>query len=1101
MNFYSKSLHRPRAGMEKILLVMRLIIVLLTTAILQVSASSYGQSVTLKRESASLVNVFTEIRKQTGYDFFYSDKMMASAKPISINLKQVNLEEALDIIFENQALQYELKDKTVIIKEKTPSFLDNIIARITAIDVRGRILDSETNEPLSGATVSVQGKPGKSTMTNAEGEFFLQDVEEGAIILISFVGYRSFYLPAAKMMGTIKMEMGSSDLQEVTINKGYYTTTQRLNTGSVSKVTAEVIGRQPVNDPLLALQGRVPGLYIEQTSGIPGSFVSKILLRGKNSIANGNDPLFIVDGNPVPSQTMTNSTTGGGISRLSPFTSINPKDIESIEVLKDADATALYGTRGANGVVLITTKRGLSGKTIFDLDVYRGITRATKLPKFANTEQYMQIRKEAFKNDGVSYGLNDYDVNNTWDQNRYTDWGKKFLGGKSDLTNLQAGISGGNERTQFRISGNLNTEDSIFPGDYLNKTGSGIFNFNHNAFNQKLSLSFNGRYSKNKSVIPSVKDPAYYLTIAPNAPDIYNEFGDLNWENETWDNPLADLKSLARANTTSLSSNLNIKYELFPGFDFSSHFGYSTMGMDQSIIIPSSSLTPSQAAISSNRSNTLANTDLMTWIVEPQFSFKKPIGKGELEAFLGTSFQERLNGSGGITGSDFPTDQQIENINRAVKIILIPYAEVKYRQISSRVRLAYNWNKKYLINFTGSREGSTRFGVGSQFGNFGAIGAAWIFSEESFFRNNLSFLSFGKLRGSYGVTGNDQLGDYEFLSTYQSIYTGQPRYLDSDGIEPSRIANPYFGWEHVKKLELAAELSFFEDKINAILNYYRNISDNQLVRFGLPDITGFTSIRANLPAIVQNTGVELQLNTTNLKGRYFQWTSTFNLTFPRNKLVAYPDIEKSAYINTYMVGMPLFVSKRYNYSGIDPQTGIYKFKDINEDGTINSTFDREFVENGLQRYYGGFQNGFTYKGFNLDVFFQFAKKTASILPTAAGFMNNFPIENLNRWKNPGDDALLQKTTRGNFQTVTAFSNYLASDAVIRDFLYARLKNVAFSYTLNDSFTKKMVHRARLYLQCQNLFTITNLRGPDPEIETYYSMPPLQAITLGIQIQL
>jgi TonB-linked SusC/RagA family outer membrane protein len=501
------------------------------------------------------------------------------------------------------------------------------------------------------------------------------------------------------------------------------------------------------------------------------------------------------------------------------------------------------------------------------------------------------------------------------------------------------------------------------------------------------------------------------------------------------------------------------------------------------------------------RDNLFATSNINTWIIEPQVGYTRRIGNGKLDVLIGTTFQDNTQNSVGQDAYGFSTDAQIPNIAAATNVVIYGSNSSDYRYNAVFGRINYNWQDKYLLNLTARRDGSSRFGPGNQFGNFGAMGIAWIFSKANFIRNKLSFLSFGKLRASYGSTGNDQIPDYQFLSTY-SNYSSSNTYQGVNGLYPSRIANPFFGWELVKKLEGGIELGFLKDRIILNANYYRNRTGNQLVGQPLPSMVGFTTIQANLPAVVQNSGVELALNTTNINSKKFSWTSSFNLSIPRNKLISFPNLASSNYSNLFAIGKSLFTQSLYHYIEVDPQTGIYTFQDINKDGVINSK-DRQFLKEISQRYFGGLQNSFSYKGWQLDVFFQFVKQTGRSYITSfsiPGFYNtNQPVYVLNRWVNPGNHTDVQRYLQGASTALTAWGNATSSDYIIVDASFIRLKNVALSYSLPSSWQKKAyLQNAKIYIQCQNLFTITSYKGLDPESQGL-GLPPLRIVITGIQI--
>ncbi len=433
----------------------------------------------------------------------------------------------------------------------------------------------------------------------------------------------------------------------------------------------------------------------------------------------------------------------------------------------------------------------------------------------------------------------------------------------------------------------------------------------------------------------------------------------------------------------------------------------------------------------------------------------------------------------------------------------------KYAAIFSRIN--YNWLDKYIINLTARRDGSSRFGTQNHFNNFGAAGFAWIFTEESFIKNNLSFLSFGKLRGSYGITGSDQLGDYSFMNLYNPVSVGTP-YQGALGLAPFGLSNPYLEWEETSKLQLGFDLGLLNDRILINSTYACNRSSNQLLNYGLPSITGWSGIYLNIPATIRNTNWEFSLNSINLKTKNFNWSTAINLTIPRNKLIAFPDLASSTYATIFRIGHPTSVKLLYHLLGTDPATGEYIVADANGKPTTTPDYstDRTILTNTLPKYYGGVQNSIQYKGIQLDVLFQFVKQIgpnilfannpyAPIPPGAfiPGYSNQ-PLTVLDRWQKPGDQTRIQRYSIGYLSADKA----LASDAAYTDASFIRLKNLSLSWQIPDKWKQRIhLQHCRIYLQGQNLLTITNYQGLDPESMTISSLPPLKILTLGLQIAL
>jgi TonB-dependent starch-binding outer membrane protein SusC len=1095
--------------------IMRITTILLLGAALHVSASGFSQKVTLSLNNVPVQKVFTEVIRQTGVSIVYTESIFNGMSPVTINVKDATVQEVLDQCLKDQPLTYTMQGLMIVIARKpnpTTSEYDNTSP---PVDVRGHVTDSLGN-PIAGASVTVKGRM-ISVATDANGNFYLRDINSTSTLIISSIGFETQeYKLKGKNDILLRLKVHSTSLLDVVVNKGYYNTTNRLNTGDVSIVTADVIEKQPVTDPILALEGRVPGLYIQQASGVPGAY-STIQIRGQNSMVNGNDPLYIVDGVPFSSTTLTSRDIGGGVLGtppgngigMSPFNSLNPADIASIEVLKDADATAIYGSRGANGVILITTKKGKSRQTNVDINMYTGFNQVTRNLNLINTSQYLQMRREAFNNDGTTPGPYDFDINGIWDTTRNTNWQKVLIDNPAFFTNAQASISGGTPNTQFLLSGGYSNQGTTYPGSYSDQKASGHISIINSSNDHRFKTDFTANYVNDINNLP-IGDLTQSIILAPDAPALYDQQGNINWQIMNGaatfsNNPIAFTVTHSNAITDNLITNLVLSYEFFPGLRFKSNFGYNKSEMDQTILTPSTYYAPPDNLEPSLRSNQFATTISKSWIIEPQINFDRKIAKGLLDFLIGTTFQENTRSSIGYYASGFTSDALITNPQAASSVTLAGSSSTLYHYNAFFGRISYNWDEKYLLNVTGRRDGSSRFGPGKQFGNFGAIGVGWIFSREQFIQNSLPFLSFGKLRASYGITGNDQIGDYQFLSTYTSNYLS---YQGINTLFPTALTNPNFAWELNKKEEGGLELGFIRDRIFFSASYYRDRSNNQLVEYPLTEVTGFGGVEANSQASVQNTGLEFTLNLLNIKSKYFTWASSVNLSIPRNKLIAFPGFENSPYKYTFAIGHPLSIKYVFHYTGIDPQSGTYTFASKDGSGVPSYPNDLTISKPVTQSFYGGINNSFGYKGFHLDIFFQFVKQLGynyfgSTYNNLPGTPNtNQPNFVLNRWQNPGDIATFQKFTNGGGPAYTGYYFWSQSDAAISDASFIRLKNLAFSYDLPSEWQKKCrMQNARVYMQCQNLITITSFQGLDPETGGGLILPPLRTITIGLQMGL
>jgi TonB-linked SusC/RagA family outer membrane protein len=1074
--------------------------------LLIISNKSEAQSITIKVKNESLESVLKQIGKQAGYEVFYREDQLKNAPPVTLNFVNTDLDKVLAFVLSGRPFTYALVNKTIVIRAKAAPWQPGKGIKTSYINVHGIVVDDK-GVPFSNLTVQVVGI-NRFTITNDKGEFNFTQIDANSSLHIYGLNVNPVYL---EINGRTELQVLITEkintLQTVVIDKGYYTEEQRLTTGDVVTVKGTDILKTPTTNPILALEGRVPGLFVQQNSGLPGA-APTVTLRGLNSISNGNSPLYIVDGIPYNQNSLSllggfqNSGSALPGFGLDPLSVLNPNDIESITVLKDADATSIYGSRGANGVILITTKKGKAGNMVGTLNVSSALSQYNNFETLLNTQQYLAVRREALQNDGLApNSYTDYDINGTWDQSRYTNWQKTLLGNTAHLDNYQGTLSGGDGNTQYSINGGYRTQSLIYThsSDLGDKQASFRANLNHTSLNKKLNIVFDLAYINDSNVVP-VQDPTgAALSLPPDAPNLYNADGTLNFENGTFQNPLAGLLQTAKSVTDNLLGNMAINYKITSDLNFHANTGYNKQQLDEVTLIPAASINPVYLAedpgeVQADQAHGISKS----WIFEPQLNYSHSFGKNKISALVGGTLQQTDNNSYGFTAIGAPNDNVLQDYSSATTITALHPTINDYNYEAVYARLNYNWDSKYIINLTARRDGSSRFGPDNRFGNFGAAGAAWLFSEETWAKK-LDWLSLGKLRGSYGITGNDQITNYSYFSYY--TYNYNP-YQGETTLSPSGLANPNVHWEIDKKLEFGLDLGFLSNRINFTANYFRNRTANQLVTTTLPDISGITEVLENLPAVVQNTGFEGVVNTINVKTSAFIWRSAFNISTQQNKLISFPNIAQTAFANIYTVGQSLYSQKRYHFTGVDPATGLYTFEDVNKDGTLNQS-DYVTSKPIAPKFYGGLNNSFSYKGFQLDVFFQFVKQTqrSYLAGSSPGSFGNQPAAVLQAWQAPGDNSSIQRFTSAGFSTAagTSYSEFERSDGIIVDGSFIRLKNVNLSYSLPKAFASKIgASAAQIYVTGDNLLTFTPYVGGDPEIGGE-SLPPLRTLLLGINL--
>jgi TonB-dependent starch-binding outer membrane protein SusC len=1104
---------------KTLILKMKLTALLLMIGFVNVSASVSSQTVTFSGTNVSIKKIFTSVEQQTGYVFLYRNEVIANVKPITIAAKNQPLLEFLQQLFKDQPLSYFIESKTINISPAAKRNINTPQININPPPVSG-IVRGPDGQPIANANVIIKGTK-KGTNTNADGSFLI-NASRGEIIIISSIGFNEKQITIEKNnIGIVILVLSETKLDEVQII-AYGTTTKRLSTGNVNSIKANDISKSPVQNPLLSLQGRIPGLFIEQSTGYANTGI-KIRIQGQNSIAKGNDPLYVIDGVPYVNQLLptlddnTIGSSGNGFSGGNPLSFINPNDIESIDVLKDADATSIYGSRAANGAILITTKKGVPGTTKIEVNLQKGWSQVSRKLDLLNTPQYLEMRKEAKKNDNSPIAKGKFgDVDLLyWSQTDQTDWQKQLIGNTAKSTDARLSFSGGDAINQFLIGGAFHRETTVIPGDFDNIKGSFHINLNSGTANNKFKIRFSGGYLADNNEISTADLTQFAMQLAPNSPSLYTNDGQLNWqvasENNvlfsSFDNPLAYTKMRHSIKTSNLVSSSTISYQLFPGLELKSNFGYTRLQINEVSTNPIDFIATPDLPFAV-RGSRFAMNNINSFSIEPQLTFRASISKGKIEALLGSTIYQNDQKGQILNTSGYNSDLVLEDIKSATTIIVDNNQIKKYKYNAVFGRINYNWESRYILNLNLRRDGSSRFGSENRFHNFGSIAGAWVFIKERFFAGlNTKAFSFGKLRISYGTTGNDQINDYGYLNLYQNSYDQGSPYQGIRGLQPIGLQNRYLQWEETKKLQFGLDLGFNNEKILMSANYNHNSSSNQLLNYYLPSFTGFGQIEANFPATIINKGWEFSISSLNISHHNFTWSSSFNLTIPKNILSDFPNLESSSYANSLVIGKSINAIKLFKFGDVNPVTGIYRVVDNKGLLTENpdDILDRTVVYDPDPVYYGGISNNFNYHGITFDFLLQFVKQIGKNYNFGSNVPGrkkiNQPISLLDRWQKEGD---ISSHERYNSNSSLFFANGHAndSDAAWSDASYIRLKNISLSWQLPARWrSKSKLKDGRVYVLAQNLLTISNYQGLDPETKNSIVLPPLRVITFGLQFVL
>lgn len=1105
----------------KLLLVMKLTaILLLAFTQTVISANSYAQRVTISGKNMPLQQVFKEITKQTGYYFIYKEKWTSEFKNVDVRVNDASLEYALDLCFKNQPYTYAIIEKTVVVKPRTFFVEEEKAVEAPLGEIKGVV--SSEGGPVAGANIVIK-RTGKGTSTLANGQFSLSEVNEDDILVITSIGYQKQEVSLKDKKGFVyvQLKVAVDKLDEIQILAYGGATTRRISTGSVSRVTGEEIAKQPVTNVLQALVGRTTGLSISQASGLSNGEVS-FQIRGQNSVNNDaytSAPLVIVDGVPYPNVPITHKNVSGvdgsGLSANNISSSpigygntlynINPADIESVEILKDADATAIYGSRAGNGVMLITTKKGKQGKTKVDVNVYSGVSLNTRRVDLLTTPEYIALRREAYKNAGLTPTALAAPDLFTWDSTGTIDWQDKMVGNTGHITDVNLSMSGGAGGTSFLISGNYHDENTIFPDRRGSQKAGAHYSLNHSSGSGKFNITLTGMVNFANTKLPIGPYGSFAYLMPPNF-QAFDSAGNLKWD---WNssNPYATMRTSYSNKAFSFTSNLLLRYTILPGLDAKASIGYTRMETDQQQLYPKAAANPSSTFFQSQNLSNI--TRLQTVNFEPQVQYVRMVDRGTLNVMAGATVMKNIGEMPfSVSAFNFSSDAYINNIALAGRITAnTTYNAYQYASFFGRAN--YNWENRYIVNGSFRRDGSSRFGPGHRYGNFGAIGAAWLFSNESFAQNS-AVLSFGKLRGSMGWIGSDNTANYGYLPLYTA--TTFP-YNSVAGLAPSLLENPDYGWESTSKLEAALELGFLKNRILLTTAWYRNRTGNQLITYPVSTQTGFASYTANLKsALVQNTGWEIELTTVNVQNKNFKWSTSFNITIPDNKLLKFDGIENTPFgsgglgsTTLLEVGRSLTSYYAIPFTGVDSM-GKVQFEDVNKNGKIDyftglavyGKGDKVYAGKSFAGYYGGLTNTISYKNWQFDCTLQYTgdlqKPNYLASLSQPGQMYNIPRKAVSDLRAKGlDKAFIRPAFSLDY---FYYNNYSSAPYVSASFI--RLTNAALSYNLPEKMLKPLhVSGLRTYMQAQNLFVISNYDGFDPESGAV-SVPPLFRITAGIQ---
>lgn len=1078
-------------------------------ALASTTSSSFGQEIldqtlSISVENKKLRGVLLQIEKSASIKFSFNPKSIPVDQKISVGFRNKTLKFVLDSLLTPLQVGYEVSDNYVILSKTQPvssgvRLFDN--DQHDYAQVVSGIVSDEINSPLPGVNVLEKGTT-NGTTTDANGRFSLSVADENSILVFSFIGFvTQEVVVGSRSEILVSLQPDVQSLDEVVV-VAYGSQQKRDLTSSVASLKARDFGIVPAASAEALLQGKAAGVQVVQNSGQPGGEVF-VRIRGTSSLLGESRPLYVIDG--VPMTNVDSQPLGGGGQRNSALADINPNDIESIDILKDAAAAALYGSRGSNGVVLITTKRGKSGEAKISFDAYYGVQEVTKKFDLLNGEQYVDLLNDARINSGNTV-FEDLDVTGV-----DTNWQDQVFR-SAPVANYNFSISGGNDKlTAFFSLGNYDQSGTLIGQEYTRRNGRLNLDYKAKKF---LTIGTNTTFSTT-SIDQVGADLSTFSVLGnalfsnPNVP-VRNDDGSYGMDplsSGLIENPVMVANALTHnANTRRLISNLYAEVEFLKNFKFRSTLGIDLLTQREERYVPSDfiRLNPrGNAAVSALFS------EEFVWQNENTLQYSKDFDKHNFSALVGFGLLESNRSffsiNGITTASDLVTTFAASDIRQ-------PNHNISSWGLQSTfARVNYGFDNKYLFEASVRRDGSSRFGRNNRFGVFPSVSGAWRISAEEFMSGLEDIVNDLKLRASYGLTGN-QDGIDNFGSLTQ--YAANANYNGTPAVFKSRVGNPDLRWESTAATNIGLDFSFLGGgRIDLSLDGYVRETNDLFYSLALPRTTGFTEIqRVNLGSL-ENRGLEINLTSRNLVGE-FTWTTNFNIAFNRNKITELAEFNglsdrvippndidgAEGPYGLFRVGEPIGNFYGYRYLGIwgtdeyptipdgwgtTAVNGDVVFEDVNGNFRYGRLEDHQLIGNALPKHTGGLTNSFGYKGIDLTVTLAWSygndiyNMTRAVMESMATERNQFASV-ANRWtpQNPNGDI-----PRAFFGTssVSGAANNDANSKFVEDGSFLRMRNVTLGYSFPQALLSKLyLTNARVYVSAQNLLTFTNYTGLDPE---------------------
>ena len=997
--------------------------------------------------------------------------------------------------------------------------------------IYGKIIDAKDHSSLSGVTVTLKGSRGNA-LSSADGSFNIKVGPKATGLRFSYIGYDDLEVPidAGTDPLVISLVPSQKALSEVVV-VGYGKALKKDITGAIAQVNAKDIENFPAPSFESAIQGKAAGVVVTSGSGKLGQAI-QINIRGISSISASSQPLYVVDGLPVTTASMSDGTNDD----TNPLADINPNDIESVEVLKDASAAAIYGARAGNGVVLITTKKGKSGqKTVIELNTSHSTSNPARKWHFLDAKQYIRLIRQAAVSDGTydftnnisGYAtvddaiddfwssvyvpkLDQYSLGTKWQDTAVnSNWQKELYHHNAPSSQVNLSATGGNDKTRFFISGFYNTQDAIVINNRFTRYGA-RFNVDHTASDRLvfgLNLAVDRSQLNRVTNDNSFSTPGQLVAQIPISPLIDPATGLPNARTLYPSGIYDALYDFDHQVTFRTIGNAYANLKILPTLSFQSEFGTDILNLTENEFQGKESQDGGGIG-----HGALVTSQSVTYNTNNCFTFTPHIGdEHKLTAILGMSYLQNNFEHSSATGESFPSDA-VKNLDGATNITGAATSDYKYTFLSYFLRANYSFRDRYLFSVSDRIDGSSRFSPAHRYGNFPAVSAGWVLSEEPFFRDHSPF-SFLKLRASYGLTGNSEIGENQFQSLY-----GVTNYPLLPGFSPSQLGSDKLRWEKSTQFDAGVNFGILKNRIIGEVDYYHKHTTDLLLNTNIPATTGYASAgRATIfqnVGVMDNRGVEISLTSQNLTGA-FKWTTTFNIAYNKNRVGDIKGQIITSGQQRAVEGQPIGSFYLQKFAGVDAATGDAQYTDSTGKTTTTdyTKAARMVVGKYTPDYTGGITNTFSYAGVDLSVFFYFVTGNKIYngggTYMTAGFYNGFDnqtVDVMNAWKKPGDVT--------NVPRIGYYYGSGADGASTRWLYkgdYLRMKNVTLGYTIPASALRSAgIKSARIYISGTNLLTFTKYPG-DPEVNTntvsniaggqdFYTIPQARTFTVGLNVK-